>query len=91
MRFINNSISLWLKNFPFKTKKSHKYNRGQLIVVAGEKEMVGATMLSAEAALRTGVGSVKVICSKKTFPIFAIKFPSLLKKEINNFNNFILI
>ena len=88
MKYINNSTNFWFKTFPFKTSKSHKYSRGQLIVVAGEKEMVGATMLSAEAALRTGVGSVKVICSKKTFPIFAIKFPSLLKKEINNFNNF---
>ena len=75
MKFIKNSLSFWVKKFPFKNIKSHKYSRGQLIVVAGEKEMVGATMLSAEAALRTGVGSVKVICSKKTFPIFAIKFP----------------
>ena len=33
--------------------------------------MVGASMLSAEAAIRTGVGSVKILCSKKTFPIFA--------------------
>ena len=50
--------------------------------------MVGASMLSAEAALRTGVGSVKVLCSKDTFPIFALKFTSLLKKEINNFDEF---
>ncbi len=88
MRFVNNSINFWSKKFPFKTKKSHKYSRGQLIIVAGEKEMVGATMLSAEAALRTGVGSVKVLCSKKTFSIFALKFPSLLKKEINNLKDF---
>ena len=50
--------------------------------------MVGASMLSAEAALRTGVGSVKVLCSNKTFPIFALKFASLLKKEINTFEDF---
>tara|TARA_Y100000590_G_scaffold281752_1_gene316877 strand:- start:416 stop:1162 length:747 start_codon:yes stop_codon:yes gene_type:complete len=56
--------------------------------VAGEKEMVGASMLSAEAALRTGVGSVKILCSKETFPIFALKFTSLLKKEINSFEDF---
>ena len=70
------------------TKKSHKYSRGQLIVVAGEKEMIGASILSAEAALRTGVGSVKVLCTQTTFPIFALKFPSLLKKEINSFKDF---
>ena len=88
MKFIKNSVPFWIKKFPFKNKRSHKYNRGQLVVVSGEKQMVGASMLSAEAALRTGVGSVKVLCSKQNFKIFALKFPSLLKKEINNFNEF---
>ena len=50
--------------------------------------MIGATLLSAEAALRTGVGSVKIICDKQTLPIYSLKFPSLLKKEINNFKEF---
>ena len=88
MKIIKNSLSFWAKNFPFKNNKSHKYNRGQLIVVSGENEMVGASMLSAEAALRTGVGSVKILCSKKNFKLFALKFPSVLKKEINNFGEF---
>ena len=88
MKIIKNSLSFWVKNFPFKNNKSHKYNRGQLIVVSGENEMVGASMLSAEAALRTGVGSVKIICSKKNFKIFALKFPSVLKKKINSLSEF---
>ena len=67
MKIIKNSLSFWANDFPFKNNKSHKYNRGQLIVVSGESEMVGASMLSAEAALRTGVGSVKMLCSKKKF------------------------
>ena len=70
---INNSYHKWLRNFPFKKINSHKYSRGQLIVVGGEKEMVGATILSAEAALRIGVGSVKIICNKKTLPIYSLK------------------
>ena len=73
---INNSHHKWLQKFPFKKKNSHKYNRGQLIVVSGENQMVGASMLSAEAALRTGVGSVKILCSKKNFKLFTLKFPS---------------
>ena len=88
MKFINNSLGFWIKKFPVKTSKSHKYSRGQLVVVSGEKEMIGASMLSAEAALRTGVGSVKALCSKENFKIFASNFPSLLKKEINSFNEF---
>ena len=85
---IRNSPHKWLQNFPFKKKNSHKYSRGQLIVVGGEKEMVGATILSAEAALRIGVGSVKIICNKKTLPIYSLKFPSILKKEINTIKEF---
>ncbi len=88
MKIYLNSPHKWLQNFPFKKKKSHKYSRGQLIVVGGEKEMIGATLLSAEAALRTGVGSVKIICNRKTLPIYSLKFPSLLKKEINTFKQF---
>ena len=88
MKKHQNSPLNWLKNFPFKKITDHKYSRGQLIIVGGQKEMVGATILSAESALRTGVGSVKIICNKETLPIFSIKFPSLLKKEVNKFEEF---
>ena len=46
--------------------------------------MIGSTILSSEAALRVGTWSVKIICSKKTLPIYSLKFPSVLKEEINN-------
>tara|TARA_B100000214_G_scaffold374647_1_gene358063 strand:- start:1526 stop:2251 length:726 start_codon:yes stop_codon:yes gene_type:complete len=46
--------------------------------------MIGATILAAEACLRVGVGSVKIICTKETLPILSLKFPSVLKIEINN-------
>ena len=89
MKFVKNSLGFWIKKFPIKNNKSHKYSRCQLVVVSGEKKMIGATILSTEAALRTGVGSVKVLCSRQNFKIFALKFPSLLKKEINHFNDFL--
>jgi len=88
MKKVSNSPIKWIKQFPFKKKNSHKYSRGQLIVVGGQKNMIGATILSCEAALRTGVGSVKILCDKKTLPIYSMKFPSLLKEEINSFNKF---
>ena len=46
--------------------------------------MIGATILAAEACLRVGVGSVKIICTKETIRILSLKFPSALKVEINN-------
>ncbi len=88
MKKQQNSPLNWLKNFPFKKITDHKYSRGQLIIVGGQKEMLGATILSAESALRTGVGSVKIICNKETLPIYSMKFPSLLKKEVNKFEEF---
>jgi len=79
-----NYPNLWKKYFPWKKKFGHKYSRGRVIIYGGQKEYTGATILSALAALRTGVGSVKILCSKNTLQIYSLKFPSVLKKEINN-------
>jgi len=55
-------------------------------IYGGKKELVGATILSSLAALRTGTGSVKIICSKSTLLTYSVKFPSVLKAEVNNIN-----
>ena len=79
-----NSSKLWLNKFPWKKKNDHKYSRGKLVIFGSQPNMIGSTILSSEAALRVGTGSVKIICSKKTLPIYSLKFPSVLKEEINN-------
>ncbi len=84
--FLINSPKLWIKNFPIKKFSSHKYSRGRVVIFGSKKEFTGATILAAESALRTGTGSVKILCSKETFQIYSIKFPSVLKAEINNIN-----
>ena len=81
-----NSPYLWKKYFPWKKNFGHKYSRGRVVVYGGQREFTGATILSAEAALRTGSGSVKILCSKNTLQIYSVKFPSVLKKEINSIN-----
>ena len=73
------SLRLWLNKFPWKKKNDHNYSRGKLIVFGSQPEMIGSTILSSEAALRVGTGSVKILCSKKTLPIYSLKFPSVLK------------
>ena len=78
-----NSPNLWLKNFPWKKKKDHKYSRGKLIVLGGQINMTGATILSAEAALRVGVGAVKILCSKKNFTNLFIEISIVFKKNNN--------
>ena len=83
---VKNSPNLWLKNFPWKKPSGHKYSRGKVAIYGGKKELVGATILSSLAALKTGTGSVKIICSKNTLHTYSVKFPSVLKAEVNNIN-----
>ena len=83
-RCLINSPKIWKKYFPLKKKFGHKYSRGKVIIFGSKKEFTGSTILAAEAALRTGTGSVKILCSKKTLEIYSLKFPSVLKTEINN-------
>ena len=83
-RILENFPSIWIRYFPWKKSLGHKYSRGRVIVYGGEKEFTGATILSSQAALRTGTGSVKIICSNHTLQIYSVKFPSVLKTEINN-------
>jgi len=84
MKLLKNTPKIWLRKFPWKKKSSNKYSRGRVLILGGQKNMIGATILAAEACLRVGVGSVKIICTKATFPILSHKFPSALKIEINN-------
>ena len=84
MKFVKNTPKIWLNKFPWKKQKDHKYSRGKLVVLGSQKHMTGATILCTESALRVGTGSVKILCSKQTLPIYSTKFPSVLKKEINN-------
>ena len=83
-RCYENSPDLWIKYFPWKKPFGHKYSRGRVVVYGGQKEFTGATILSAQAALRTGAGSVKIVCSKDTLQIYSLKFPSVLKIEISS-------
>ena len=85
-KLIENSPKLWIKKFPWKKKLGHKYSRGRVVVYGGTKESTGATILAAETSLRTGAGSVKIICNRSTLQIYSIKFPSALKIEINSIN-----
>ena len=86
---IINSPNLWLRSFPWKKKEDHKYSRGKVIIFGSQPNMIGSTILSAEAALRVGTGSVKIICSKKNLPIYSLKFPSVLKETLVKDNTFL--
>ena len=76
--------NLWVRFFPWKKFSGHKYSRGRVVIYGGKKEFIGATILSSLSALKTGTGSLKIICTKRTIQTYTVKFPSALKVEINN-------
>ncbi len=65
----------FLEKHPLKqTKKSaHKGTNGTLLSICGSYGMAGAAVLSGEAALRSGVGILKVALPEKIYPIAAVK------------------
>ncbi len=83
-KITKNVPNLWIDKFPWKKHLGHKYSRGRVVVYGGKKEFIGATILSSLAALKTGTGSVKIICSNNTIHTYSVKFPSVLKVEINS-------
>jgi ADP-dependent NAD(P)H-hydrate dehydratase / NAD(P)H-hydrate epimerase len=48
--------------YPFRKLQTHKNEAGRLVLVAGGEAMGGAAVLAARAALRTGVGMLRVLC-----------------------------
>jgi len=46
---------------PKRKQNSHKYSYGHILVIGGDKGMVGAASLAAQAALRSGAGMVTVL------------------------------
>jgi len=50
---------------PPRPRDAHKGTFGNLLVISGSRGMSGAARLVATAALRTGVGLVKVACPEK--------------------------
>lgn len=80
-RILNNcnytmkSTDQFVSENPFAERKktAHKGTNGTLFSLCGSYGMAGAAMLSAEAALRCGVGLLKLALPKSIYPIAASK------------------
>jgi NAD(P)H-hydrate epimerase len=60
-------------SFPKIAENDHKYSAGKLFILAGSTGMTGAASLSANAALRTGIGLVTIGIPKSLNPIIEVK------------------
>lgn len=59
------------QTLPRRVRHSHKGSHGRGLVIGGTKEMPGAARLTANAALRSGVGLLSVATTKETLPLVA--------------------
>ncbi len=58
-----------------RSREIHKGDCGRVLILAGSKEMAGAAVFAARAAIKCGSGLVKVCTSKKIFPVLQISVP----------------
>ena len=75
---MNDSLDSIKKLFPQRSDKGHKTSFGSLLVVAGSDYMSGAAVLTVSAALRTGVGIVKILSSEKCLDAIRTNCPCAL-------------
>lgn len=66
------------KPLPKRRTDGHKSSFGRVLVVAGSPGLTGAAVLACEAALLTGCGLVRLVCSKSLNPIFEMKMTSVM-------------
>lgn len=56
-------------------REIHKGDCGRVLIIAGSKEMAGAAVFAARAAIKCGSGLVKVCTARQIFPVLQISVP----------------
>lgn len=73
-----NEPGLWLGDFPWPDRNTHKYVRGHAGVFAGGPAATGAARLSALAAARAGAGAVTVLSPGTALQVNATHLTSIM-------------
>ncbi|MCR4590202.1 MAG: NAD(P)H-hydrate dehydratase [Lachnospiraceae bacterium] len=64
--------------FPYRFKDSNKGTFGKVLLVAGSRDVAGAAVLAARAALRTGCGMVRVLTHENNRNVIMTACPEVL-------------
>lgn len=72
-----NDPDLWLRSYPWPSLGGHKYQRGEALVLGGER-MTGASRLTARAALRAGAGLVCLAVPSPVWSVYAAMTSSVI-------------
>ena len=67
-----------LRSFPVPAPGEDKDARGRVLVAGGNRQVPGAALLAAEAAMRVGAGKLQVATGRETAPRIALRLPEAL-------------
>ena len=71
-------------HMPRRELDTHKNAVGRLLLVAGGEEMGGAAVLAARAALRAGVGMLRVLCAPRHRELFHHHVPEAILPDLGD-------
>lgn len=71
-------VAGWL---PLRDRLSQKGDHGRILIVAGSPGMMGAAVLCAKAALRSGAGLVTLCCDPAMFPVIHCAVPEAMCRD----------
>lgn len=74
----NNQVS----PLPIRKKNNHKGTHGRLLIIGGLTGMGGAALITAQAALRTGAGMVKVLTAAEHIAAFLATQPEIMVEAL---------
>ena len=69
---------------PKRSKHLHKYQAGKATILAGNINMLGASVLATEACMRTGAGIVDLFTMEAVYPLVATKLTEAMVYSVNN-------
>ena len=82
-----NGPALWCNAYPWPRIDSHKYSRGQALVLGGAA-MTGAARLTARGAMRVGAGLVTVAAPASAWSVYAASLTSAIVQALHHADDF---
>lgn len=67
-----------LKKIPLRSESGNKGTFGKVLLIAGSKDMPGASVLCGQAVMRTGAGMLKIVSPSDNRQIIASAFPEAM-------------
>lgn len=85
---INNSFG-WQYSYPVVPPMAHKYHKGHVLVLGGKEPTLGASRLSAMAALRSGAGLVSLACPNDSYTVQATALTDVMVRRFDSNMGFV--